>query len=261
VEGCVRGNERQGKSGMQRVLAYYRQGGSAEVLRRLSASGCMPASLFFFSTIQVYALGPSNERALKRTPQGYEFAQVDAGVLDELVGCHGGQAGTPRRVFVRFFEQGQDCFVVRRHGVLVAYFWVFKDSYQLVFDLHERRRLTLGLKSDQRFFGNGYIAPTHRLKGLFPHLIQFVVGHYPSQTRFFSSVNSLNHGSLLAHSRFGFAPVLRVTCAQAGVMRMFYAQRPSGLGSVLGIGRAPTELDGCLRRRLHGAVPDVANGV
>jgi hypothetical protein len=244
---------------MRGLLAYYRQGGSAEVLRRLSASGCLSRSLLFFSTIQVYVLGPANQEALKRAPQGYEFARADARVLDELVACHGGHPSTPRRAFVRFFEQGQDCFVARRRGVVIAYFWVFKDHYQLVFDDHERRRLTLALKADQRFFGNGFIAPAHRLKGLFPHLVQFVVGHYASQTRFFSSVNSLNRGSLLAHRRFGFAPVLRVTCAQTGALRLFYAQRPVGPGSVLGLGRANTELDRCLGHGLTlNGLPDTA---
>lgn len=251
-----------GKSRMRRLLTYYQQGGSAEVLRRLSASGCMPASLFFFSTIQVYALGPSNQGALKRAPRGYEFARADARVLEELIGCHAGHGGTPRREFVRFFEQGQDCFVVRRQGALVAYSWVFKDRYQLVFGEHERRRLTLALKADERFFGNGFIAPPHRLKGLFPQLVQFVVGHYPGQTRFYSSVNSLNRGSLLAHRRFGFAPVLRVTCAEAGVMRMFYARRPVGPGSVLSVGRAHVELDRCLRHGLKPVgLPDAAKEV
>lgn len=250
------------KSRAEALLAYYRQGGSAEVLRRLSASGSIPPSLFFFSTIQVYALGPCNQNALKRMPQGYEFMRADAHALDELVDCHADHAGTPRPVFARFFEQGQDCFVVRRKGAVVAYFWVFKDRYQLVFDNHVRRRLTFALKGEQRFFGNGYIAPAHRLKGLFPHMVQFVGGHYPAQTRFFSSVNSLNYPSLRAHRRFGFTPVLRVTCAQAGAMRLFYAQPPLGTGSIFGLGRAQTELDRCLGHSpVSAGVPNAAGGV
>lgn len=249
-------------SRIEGLLAYYRQGGSAEVLRRLCASGRMPRSLFFFSTIQVYALGPSNRDALKRPPRNYEFLRADTRIVDELVDCHAGQPGTPGPVFARFFEQGQDCFVVRRKGEVVAYFWAFKDRYQLVFDDRAQRQLTLALRADQRFFGNGFIAPAHRLKGLFPHLVQFVVGHYPAQTRFFSSVNSLNHGSVRAHRRFGFAPVLRVTCAQAGLLCLFYARRPAGPGSLVGLGRVQTDLDHCLGRGLAPArVPDAAGGI
>lgn len=244
------------------ALAYYRQGGSAEVLRRLCASGCLPRSLFFFSTIQVYALGAHNQGALKRVPQTYAFARATPDSVDEMIGAHAGEAATPAPVLARFFAQGQDCFVVRRRGAVVAYFWVFKDRYQLVFDGDPRRRLALDLRADQRFFGNGFIAPAHRLKGLFPHLVQFVVGHYPPPTRFFSSVNALNHASLRAHHRFGFAPVLRMSCAQAGPLRAFYAQRPRMPGSLVGWGRAPIDLDRCLGRELPAArVPDAAGGI
>ena len=244
------------------AVSYYRQGGSAEVLRRLCASGCLAPSAFFFSTIQVYALGAPNQSALKRAPRGYAFMRADAGALTELLAAHMGEPAAPARVLARFFELGQDCFVVRRHDAVVAYFWVFKDAYQLVFGDHPRRRLALRLRADQRFFGNGFIAPAQRLKGLFPHLVQFVVGHYPAPTRFFSSVNALNAASVHAHHRFGFAPVLRVTCAQAGALRLFYAQPPLAPGSIVGWGRTPIDLDGCLGRERPAAhVPGAADRI
>lgn len=244
---------------LQRLFAYYGQGGSTEVLRHLSASGYMPHSLFFFSTIQVYALGAANQEALKRVPQGYQFMRADAGVIDELVACQAGYPGTSAQTFARFFEQGQHCFVARRNGVVVAYFWVFAQRYELAFDEPAHRRLTLALKADQRFFGNGFIAPAYRLKGLFPHLVEFVSGQYPAPMRFFSSVNCLNQASLRAHRRFGFAPVLRISCLQAAAMRVFYAQRPAGSPSLLAFRRRQADLDRCLGRVVTAAgCPDAA---
>ncbi len=223
------------------LVSYYRQGGVSEVVLRLCAYGYLPKALFSLSANHVFVLGPLNLRALARPLHGYEFERATADGLDELMACQGDRPETPRAFLADLFDAGHECFVARMSGQVVGYFWAFRGSYLLTFDGDPRRALRISLPERGVFFGNGFIARAHRLRGLFPHLVNHVSGQYPG-ARCFSSVLHTNLGSLQAHRRMGFLPLLTVACAGVGPLRVFYrATEHLHPRAVLGFG--PTSVD------------------
>jgi hypothetical protein len=220
----------------------YRCHGGYAVLERLSAYRYLPKSLFSFATKDVLTLKEVNRQAIKRALVGYDFRSADASSIDDLVACQGARVETPAAVFERFFEQGAHCYVVRKDNVTVAYFWVFSGEYLLSFAETRRERVTFALRADERFFGNGYIAPAYRLKGLFPYLVKFVMDQYPAGTKFFSSVNALNAASIKAHLRFGFIPLFRLTCVGLLSTPLFFRSSGDARFRVF-LGSGPAHID------------------
>lgn len=227
------------------LASYYRQGGVGEVLVRLSAYGYLPKPVFSLSVCHLFLLNDINPRSLSRPLQGYHFARGTRALLDELVACQGNDRQTPLDVFDRFFDVGADCYVARAQGEVVGYFWGFRGRYRLHFDAHPRHALTIILRDDDVFFGNGFIAPAHRLRGVFPHLVDFVASHYPNARRF-SSVNHINRPSLRAHDRLGFARVATLTCADIGTVRTFHRSGGARTRTLLGLGPSVVDIDDCV---------------
>lgn len=229
------------------LVSYFRLGGVGEVLLRLSAYGYLPKALFALSACHVFALGPLNLRALSRPLHGYDFERAGVEALDELMACQGERPETPRSFLAGLFAAGHDCFVARYAGQVVAYFWTFKGTYEVRFNECPRHALTFTLPDRSVFFGNGFIAPAHRLRGLFPHLVHYVAGQYPG-ARCFSSVNHTNLGSLQAHRRVGFTPLMIVACAGVATRTFFYRAtdrlRPRGF---LGFAGTVMDLAACVR--------------
>ena len=225
------------------LWSYYKKGGIQEVLYRLSAYGYLPRLVLFLSSKHVLALDKINQHCLKHALGGYEFAWVDASSIDHLMACQGEAVDTPRAVFERFFKQGHQCYTACKDGKIIAYSWVFKGNYVLSFDRGERPLITLVLKDNEAFLGNGFIAEKYRLKGVFPHLLKFATGQYPDATRFFSSVDPINANSLRAHIRFGFVPIFNVRYLRIFSLNLFYGNK--GLFSplsLLGVGASRLEL-------------------
>lgn len=228
------------------LWTYYKRGGSYEVIYRLSAYNYLPKPFLYLSTKEVLALGAINHQSLRRPLLGYEFAVVGREAIDEIVACQGDRLLTSPVVFERFFAEGRRCYVVRKQGQVVAYFWTFQGSYTLDFP-EVRRRLTLLLDDNQVFFGNGFIAPAYRLKGLFPYMLKFVTEQHSAGMHFFSAVDGLNRDSQKAHNRFGFISAFHVTCLGLLNARLFYrSEGASRFAVFLGAGRPELSLSHCL---------------
>lgn len=224
------------------LVSYYRQGGISEAVLRVSAYGYLPKAMFCLGACHVFVLGPLNLRALSRPLHGYEFERAEADSLDQLMACQGDRPDTPRAFLAGLFDAGRECFVARLGGEVVAYFWAFKNSYLLQFDGNPRHAITISLPERSVFLGNGFIAHAHRLRGLFPHLVNHVASQYPGG-HCFSSVLHINLGSLQAHRRVGFFPLFTAVCAGVGPLSIFYRAtddlRPR---AVLGFGRTTIDI-------------------
>jgi hypothetical protein len=240
------------------LISYYRQGGMGEVLLRLSAYGYLPKALFSLTACHVFALGPLNLRSLTRPLRGYHFERANRESLDELMACQGPRPETPRAFLADLFDAGHECFVARHAGEVVAYFWTFRGFYLLRFDDQPGHALMFRLPEGGVFLGNGFIAHAHRLRGLFPHLVNFVAAQYPGG-RCFSSVHHTNLGSLQAHRRVGFLPLLIVACAGFGSRTVFYRStdklRPRAF---LSFGQTTIDIADYLRESESGT-PKIAN--
>jgi hypothetical protein len=202
---------------------YYRQGGWYEVALRLSQRGLLPPWLFLFTEDVIVRLIRFNERSLARAPEGYVYSEGDPGVLEELLDCSAGfDRELLRRVFGRFFREGARCFTVRQGGRVAGYMWAFEGEYTLTYDHYRRLNLKVPLDGKSVFVGNGLINENHRLKGLFQHLLAFIISQWPQDTRFYSAIERTNDRSLRSHLRVGFAEHIGVLCVSLfGGIRFF----------------------------------------
>jgi GNAT superfamily N-acetyltransferase len=212
------------------VRAYYRLGGWYEVALRFSQRALLPPWLFLLTEDVIVRLNCLNERSLSRVPEGYMYSQADGSVIEALLDCSSGfNRVLLRSVFERFFRQGARCFVARRGSQVVGYMWAFEGEYTLTYDNYQRLNLKLGLDGQSVFLGNGFIHETHRLKGLFQHLLAFIIDKWPPGTRFYSAIERTNDRSLSSHLRLGFTESFRVLCISlfSGIR---YFRRAAGEG-------------------------------
>jgi len=208
---------------LKNAYDYYGKGGWAEVALRLSQRALLPSWLFLFTEDVVVRLNRLNERSLARTPEGYVYSQADRSVLEELLACSGEFDRTVLRgAFERFFDEGNRCFTVRQSGQVVGYMWAFEKRYVLTYDNYKSRNIAIALDDKSVFLGNGLIDTSHRLKGLFQHLMAFIIAQWPDGTQFYSAIERTNDRSLRSHLRLGFVEHLGILCASVcGMTRYF----------------------------------------
>ncbi len=190
---------------------------------RLSASGRLPSTWFLMDETEILCLDRLNTRALERTPVGYEWLCADPALTEDLLACSPAAARpTLRGVFENFFHKGARCYVARREHRVVAYVWAFSHHYVLTFDDYKSRNLNVRLDGNTVFLGNGMIDEKHRLRGLFPQLMAFVIAQWPGGMQFYSAVDRTNERSLLSHYRLGFVPCKQVLCLTLLGMTWFF---------------------------------------
>jgi hypothetical protein len=206
----------------------WRERGFYGLALRLSASARLPHSLFLLTETDILQLKRLNHRALERRPVGYEWSSAGPELTDGLLRCSPAQdRETLRHVFERFFVEGASCYVACHKREVAAYVWAFPSQYVLTYDGYRKRNLTIRLDDGSLFLGNGMIDEKHRLRGLFPHLMGFVMTQWPSGTRLYSAIDSNNVHSLRSHCRLGFEPCQKVLCLTLfGVTRYFKSTLP-----------------------------------
>lgn len=198
---------------LRQLWSEWRDRGFYGVGLRISASTRLPTSLFMMTETEIVRLVQLNGKALQRKPEGYEWLQVGREAIDGLLDCSPEPGReTLRRAFERFFAEGASCYVSRLDGEVAAYAWAFPRNYVLTYDSYRGRNLNVRLDGNSMFLGNGLIGEKHRLRGLFPHLMAFVVAQWPVGTDFYSAIDCNNVHSLRSHYRLGFVTCEQVLC-------------------------------------------------
>lgn len=222
---------------------HLRQGGLAQVLAVASSRQLIPGWLAYLCQIDLFALDDAG---------GFAFADLAAydygiAVPEDVARLVAITDDSPperlSRLFTQFMHEGNRCHVARRGEAIVAYMWAFHSRYTISTDGHQSRLIHLLLRPGEVFLGNGYIARSHRMRGLFPALLRRVLADYPPRTVFYSSVDRLNRASAQAHRRFGFARVGSLRCWRlASSPYLWMRSTPAGGWRLLAAGRATVEL-------------------
>lgn len=213
------GAARAGRSDRSVMTAFaqawqeWRERGLYGLALRLSVSARLPTAMYLLVETEILRLTQLNARALERRPAGYEWSRAGVEMSDALLACSPARERDQlRHVFERFFADGASCYVARHGDEVAAYVWAFPKQYVLTYDGYRSRNLVIRLDDNSIFLGNGMIDGRYRLRGLFPHLMAFVVGQWPSGTRFYSAVDGYNVHSLRSHYRLGFQSCAKVSC-------------------------------------------------
>jgi len=194
----------------------------------LSATDRIPSSVFLLTETEIVWLEQINRRALERRPQGYDWRRVDREALAGLVECSpAAERKLLSGVFAKFFADGASCYAAYNEREVAAYVWAFPGRYVLTYDNYHRRNLNIHVDNGSVFLGNGMIGEKHRLRGLFPHLMAFVLSQWPAGTRFFGAIDGSNTHSLRSHYRLGFKPCKWVMCFTL-LGRTWYFKRDAG---------------------------------
>lgn len=199
---------------LSKLWDTFRRDGIYSTIQRVCASGAVPQKLFYLGHARIFVLDRFNEKAVARKLNDYTIQRADASALEAIVNCS--QEQNPeklRKVFRGFFDAGHLCYLAThtRDGV-VAYNWAFRHEYTLTFDEYKSKNVAIELSEDCVFCGNGFIANTHRLKGIFAHLAHHRIQSFPEQSCFYVSVSDINTGSLNANRRLGYRELCSVIC-------------------------------------------------
>lgn len=211
------------------AMNHYRDGGPGRVFEVLCARGLVPGRLLYYHEVGVFRLHAVNQKVIKRRAKGYDYGIARKQDAEELaIASVCTNVASLTRFFEAFFDAGNRCFVVRKNGAIVGYNWACQSRYTLTNDNYRDRQLHLSLQPNEVVFGNGYIHPDYRMKGLFPGLVRTAVDAYPKDTAFYSTVARLNDVSVKSHLRLGFELRLRVSCHRVGTWPYFWTVREPG---------------------------------
>lgn len=142
-------------------------------------------------------------------PSDYEVSPFYPADLPRLLACHSGlESAGDRELFHSYFESGYTCYALEKAGKVLAYTWIFRDTYMLNFAPYTRQAVRLRLQGNIRVVGNLFTAPSKRNCGLATFLLDQVIQQIRAAapaTTFVSFINSENEPSLRAHSKVGFS--------------------------------------------------------
>ncbi|MBI2521708.1 MAG: hypothetical protein HYV97_14935 [Bdellovibrio sp.] len=198
----------------------------SRVLARISESRFCSHDRFYFHTILGLEFSTLNEKLLVRNLSNIKFERINQDILsrpefdsllDELVFMTGESGvAAQREIFSNFFKAGNICFVARKNDVLIGYYWAFLNQHIITYDDYKKKNIAIELSPNMIFFGNGFIHPEYRLKGVFPHFASYCIKQFPIGSRFITATDLDNHNSFNSHKRLGFVKSFQLSCLTIG---------------------------------------------
>lgn len=189
---------------LRKAIKVYREKGLRGLAQVLTYNETLPEWLLKAETVEILRLDGLNQKAIRRQPEGYRFGLADRNDLDRLLDCGEGSEAHMKPLFQRFFDANCRCFIVEKGSEICGYNWGFVGSYLLTLDDYASINLEVDIGDDSLLFGNGFIRPEYRLKGLFPHMVDYAVKQDVAIKRFLTSIDQMNINSVRSHRRLGF---------------------------------------------------------
>jgi len=186
------------------------RGSYFEIGRRVSAKIFPKWLLTLGKSYQLSFSGDKSALIDRRLPQykryrDYVFRRATVDDLPRIMECRGNSRHL--ELYRNFLSQGQICYVLIRKDFVVGYAWVFFDQYVVTYDHYKRSNIRIFFDKDNVFFGNGFVAPAHRMRGIWPlllsEIIQDLTTNYGVQ-RCLGTVPEPNLNSLRSHLGLGF---------------------------------------------------------
>jgi len=226
------------------LIKHYRQGGIQEVVYRLSSYGYLPEWLLFLESTNIMVLEKFNEKAIRRKLTKYEFKVADESNIKDIIDCTGNDSPeNAQEIFQNFFDEGHKCILIKDGTKTVAYAWSFTNKYILTFDDYKSNNITILAGEGNVFFGTGFIAEEYRLKGLFPHMIKYMMDQFPDSTKYYTAIDHGNAPSYQSHCRLGYVPLFSVISFSLLMIRTYFVKREEDkLRSFEGFGSPTLEL-------------------
>jgi len=145
---------------------------------------------------------------LRRTPKDATVRTGGFPELKDVLDCFEGDGSRDMRwrLFRSYLDRGARLHVVETKGKIVGYLWGFQSEYVLTYDDYVRSNIRLRMKEPAIFFGDGYVNPAYRMKGLWPFMMARVIAGYLEEgvTTFYANIDAYNKHSYDSHRRLGF---------------------------------------------------------
>ncbi len=144
------------------------------------------------------------------------------------------------KIYQNNFDKGHFCYIVEYKGVVAGYCWAFIDSYIITFDSYNFSWINSRVNKDSAVFGDGYINPVYRLRGLYPFLMAGMVDDLSvryNMTRFLAFVYSQNEHSLKSHARLGFRKFQDYYFIKLLNIKMLFIKRSPGKMSFINVNK------------------------
>lgn len=196
---------------LKKIPSIHRAHGLFGVITRLSAVSPLPGMFFAGGNVLMCAREIRLPAIVEAVARRYQIDRACPANVEEFA-----QAGpiedrpVLQRDFRGYLERGAAGIAIRSEGRIVAYNWVFTDSYDLKFP--HGRSVVVRMAPGCVFFGNGYVDPAYRMRGLFPLLVRESAAALGPDRVCWSSTDLWNEMSLSSHGRVGFARMGVVSC-------------------------------------------------
>ncbi|MGE0080665.1 MAG: hypothetical protein AB7U81_05155 [Thiohalomonadaceae bacterium] len=229
---------------LRRARMHYREAGLLNTIEIACAYGYVPPWLYFRQGTHLLRLR-SRAHVMKFGPRpDYRYFIAGRTHVDELASLDNGEDFRfMRRLFLDFLSHDALCYAIAKHDRIVAYNWLFRHQYVVTNDGYGPRQLRLMLGEHHAMFGNGYIVPEYRLKGLFPSLLWMAVNDRPADTVFLTTIARMNTDSLRAHERIGFEKLGTILCRRVISTACRWSMESPSRNQAIGRGQPAVALD------------------
>lgn len=203
---------------LKRILAHYRAGGFARILKHLLDYGCVHHWVLWLADVKILGRVGTAETKTLQPISGYTFRSATENDLDAILLCipviDRSQLDS---LFRKFFHDGYRCVFVLFDKQVVGYLWAFTGEYVITLDDYRRRNLRVSFPPDAIFIGNAYVTPAHRGHGLYQRMSLYLMERCPSSACFYVSISDLNAPSIAVNHKLGFTEL--ATLRFIGVFR------------------------------------------
>lgn len=159
-------------------------------------------NMFFF---------PGKKTDIKRFPKNCIFREADLRDLPFVISINeeADQQEIIPKLYQDYFDQGRSCYIVEHNNQIVGYCWAFRNKYILTSDNYVRSNVELMLDNKTVFFGDGYVKPAYRLRGIYPYMMSGMIDdcRRKGAEKIIANILSVNDNSRRSHVSIGFSPI------------------------------------------------------
>ncbi len=214
----MKSDKLKSKNIFRQFIMEYKQGGLSGLLYKFSEYEYLPTWLFHLSKSNMYIYdGDCVEKYNYKDKQDkYKFdvaSKADIESILKLSGLTDKSIQLPMARLIRFFDNGNSCYIIRLENKIIAFLMLYKGQYVITRDDYKSINMNVRLDDNILFFGYGFIMPKYRMRGLFPYMMNYAMSSNKGAV-FITDIADLNKHSHRSHIKLGFKTIYSVVAVR-----------------------------------------------